>query len=143
MVCKDTTLQYFNICKPVTVQHNASQKACILPSFKMAAQLPLLPRLLYPWSSTMPTQNMYCLPSSLEHNDSTPMSLVMPSLLRVTISLSNRSTSRIWQIHQFVYRECCSDSKPMMSPSSTDLAKRCWLQMSSLAMLPSRLQRYL
>ena len=47
--------------------------------------------------------------------------LAMPSLLRVTISLLNRSTSRIWQIHQFIYRECCSNSKPMMSPSSINL----------------------
>ena len=31
----------------------------------------------------------------------------------------------------------------MMSPSGIDLAKRCWLQMSSLAMHPLRLQRYL
>ena len=26
MVCKDTTLQYLDICKPVTVQVDASQK---------------------------------------------------------------------------------------------------------------------
>ena len=45
----------------------------------------------------MPTYNVNCLPVSLEQNDSTPMSSAMPSLLRVTISLLNRSTSRIWQ----------------------------------------------
>ena len=109
----------------------------------MAAHLPLLPKLLCLWSSIMPTKNMNCSPVSLEQNDSTSMSLAMPSLLRVTVSFLNRSTSRIWQIHQFIYRECCSDSKTMMSPSSIDLAKRWWLQMPFLTMHPSRLQRYL
>ena len=99
----------------------------MLPSFKMATQLSLLPKLLHLWSSTMPTRNVDCLPVSLEQNDSTPMSLAVHSLLRVTISLLDRSTSRIWQIHQFIYREYCSDSKPMMSPSSIDLAQSCWL----------------
>ena len=45
--------------------------------------------------------------------------------------------------HQFICTECCYNSKTMMSPSSIDLANRCWLQMSSLTMHPSRLQRYL
>ena len=34
MVCKDTTLQYFDVCKPVTVQVDTSQKglgAALLP----------------------------------------------------------------------------------------------------------------
>ena len=39
--------------------------------------------------------------------------------------------------------ENAADSKTMMSPSSINLAKRCWLQMHSLTMHPSRLQRYL
>ena len=55
MVCKDTTLQYFDICKPVTIQVNASQKGLGVPSFKMSTQSPLLPKLLHLWNSTMPT----------------------------------------------------------------------------------------
>ena len=51
--------------------------------------------------------------------------LAMPSQLRVTTSLWNRTTSRIWQVHLFIYRECCYDSKIIMSPSCIDLAKRC------------------
>ena len=43
----------------------------------------------------------------------------------------NRSTSRIWQIHLFICRECCCDSKTKMSPSGIDLARRCWLLMLS------------
>ena len=61
---------------------------------------------------------MNCLPESFEQIDSTPMSLAMPSLLRVTTSLLNRSISRIWEIHQSIYKECCYNSKTMMSPSS-------------------------
>ena len=66
MVCNDTTLWYLHVCKPVTLKVSASQKAYVLPSFKMAAQLPLLPKPLHLWSSTMPTQIMNCSPVSLE-----------------------------------------------------------------------------
>ena len=51
---------------------------------------------------------MNCSPVYLVQNNSTPMSLAMPSLLRVTTSLLHRSISIIWQIHQFIYKECCS-----------------------------------
>ena len=70
------------------------------------------------------------------------MSSAVPSLLRVTTSLLNRTISRFQQIHQSVYSECCYNSKTIMSPSSIDLAKRCWLQMPCLTIHPSRLQRY-
>ena len=143
LICKDTTLWYFNICKPATVHIDASQKGLGAAILQDGCPVALFPKLLHLWSSIMPTKNVKCLPQSLEQNHSTPMSLAMPSLLRMTTSLLNRSTSRIWQIHQYVYREHCSDSKTMMSPSSIDLAKRCWLQMPSLAMHPSKLQRYI
>ena len=76
----------------------------MLPSFKMAIQSPLLPRLLCLWSSAYDNIECELFDSYSEQNDSTPMSFTVPSLLRVTISLLNRSTSRIWQIHQFIYR---------------------------------------
>ena len=68
---------------------------------------------------------MKCLPVFLEQIDSIPMSLAIPSQLTVTTNLLHRSTSRIWQIHLFIYRECCYDSKTIMPPSNSDLAMRC------------------
>ena len=59
------------------------------------------------------------------------MSLAMPSQLKVTTNLLNKSTSRIWQIHLFICRECCCNSKTKMPPSGIDLARRCWLLMLS------------
>ena len=46
LVCKDTTLRYFDIRKPVTVQVDASKKDLELHSCKKDAKLPLLPKLL-------------------------------------------------------------------------------------------------
>ena len=59
MVCKDTTMWYFVIHKPVTVQVDASQKdlAALLHD---GCPVALLQRLLCLQNSAMPTQNMSC-----------------------------------------------------------------------------------
>ena len=51
----------------------------------------------------------------------------MPSLLKVTTSLLIRSISGIWQIHQSIYREYCSETPKLWCHHQVStLAKRCW-----------------
>ena len=144
MVCKDTTLWYFDIHKPVTVEVDAFQKGLSATLLEEGCPVAFAAKALAPVEQHYAQHKMWtaCLWSS-ENNNSTPMSLAMPSLLRVTTSRLNRSISGTCQTHQSIYRECCYNSKSMMSPSSIDLSKRYWFQMLCLAMHPSKHQRYL
>ena len=136
MVCRDTTLQYFNICKAVTVQVDTSEKGLGVTLLQDGNPVAFASKALMLMKQCYVNIECELLTCVFGAEWFYTYVLAMPSLLRVTISLLNRTTSRIWQIHQFIYRECCSDSRPMMSPSSIDLAKRCWLQMPSLTMHP-------
>ena len=37
LVCSDTTLHYFNVCRPVVIQVDASKRVVDLPSYKTDA----------------------------------------------------------------------------------------------------------
>ena len=55
LVCKDTTLWYFDIRKPVTVQVDASKKGLEAALLQEGCPVALLPKLLPLQSNDMPT----------------------------------------------------------------------------------------
>ena len=95
MACKHTTLQYLNICKPVTVQVDAPQKGLGAALLQDGFQVAFASKALMSVEQCYANIECELLACVLVPNDSTHMSLAMPLLLRVTTSLLNRSTSRI------------------------------------------------
>ena len=93
VIYKDTTLWHFNIYKPVTVQVDTSQKGLGTALLQDGCPVAFASNALMHVEQHYANIEVNCLSVSLEQNDSTPMSLAVPSLLRVTISLLNRSTS--------------------------------------------------
>ena len=55
MVCKDTMLWYFNVCKPVSVQVDASQKGLGAALLQDGCPVAFASKAVHLWSSTMPT----------------------------------------------------------------------------------------
>ena len=135
-------IPHFDVCKPHTVQVDASQKglgAALLQDGCLVA---------FASKDLTPVEQHY---ANIECE-------LLTSVFRAECFYTNafgcaftiendhkpleQINTKIWEMHMFVYRECCYDSKTMMPPSVIDLAKRSWLQMLSLTMHPSKLQRY-
>ena len=84
LVCEDTTLRYFNMKKPMTIQVDASGKGLGATLIQDEVQLPLLPKHSHPQSSAMQTMRGNYSPASLVQSISGHMFLVDTSQLRVT-----------------------------------------------------------
>ena len=96
MVCKDTKLWYFDICKPVPVQVDAFQKGLGFALLHDSHSIAFASRDLTPVEQHSANIECELLACVSEQNSSTPVSLGMPSLFRVVKSLLNGSPSRTW-----------------------------------------------
>ena len=86
LVCKDTTLRYFNVKKPVTIQVDASGKGLGGALIQNDGPVTLLPKHSHPQSSAIQTMRGNYSPASSVQNISGHMFLVDTSWSRVTTS---------------------------------------------------------
>ena len=142
MVCKDTTLQYFDVCKPVTVQVDVSKKGLGPTLLQDGHPVTFASKALTHVEqdyANIEHELLICVLSTEQFH-----TYIYGCIFTVESDHKPLGQIKIMNLADLPihFRECCSNYRIMMSPLRINLAKRCRLQIPSITMHPSTLQRY-